>query len=602
MIAQPGLDRATQAETPTWELDELLAPGGEGRLEGQIQQLEEQVSAFEARRSELANPTADLLVSMIRDYERLLTSGYKLLGYASLRFAANTQDEDALALRNRLEQLATTVTNRTMFFSLWWQELEDEPAAALLAAVRASQSATADDLFHFEDLRRLRPFRLEERIEQVINLKDQDGIGGVLTLYSLITNAFVFRPAIKGIEEGLTRDELMSYAYSPEPAVREAAYKELHRVYDAQLKPLAQIYIHRVRDWANENVGLRGYSSPIGVRNVANDVPDAAIDAMLDVITESVPLFQRYFRRKAQWLGLEKLRRYDLYAPLGRSDERVSWSNAVATVLDTFERFDPRISALVRRVLEQRHIDAQPRPGKKGGAFCSTVLPTLTPWVLLNYSGRLRDVSTLAHELGHAVHSMLAGDHSLLTAHASLPLAETASVFAEMLMLERLLEETSDVAARRELLAAAIDDVYATVVRQAFFVRFERSAHEAVLGGAKADRLSEIYFELLSEQFGDAIDVAPEFRSEWVMIPHIFSTPFYCYAYSFGQLLVLALYRRYQTEGEAFKPGYFRLLAAGGAAHPQQILSEADVDITDPGFWRGGVTLIEEMVGRLEAV
>jgi oligoendopeptidase F len=349
-------------------------------------------------------------------------------------------------------------------------------------------------------------------------------------------------------------------------------------------------------------VRLRGYASPIGVRNVANDVPDAAIDTMLEVVAESVPLFQRYFRRKAEWLRLPRLRRYDLYAPLGTSDQRVEWSEAVATVVGTFAGFHPLLGEHARRVFEEDHIDAQPRPGKKGGAFCSTVLPKLTPWVLVNYSGRLRDVATLAHELGHAVHGMLASEHSVLVSQASLPLAETASVFSEILTMERLLAERPEPVAQRELLAAAIDDIYATVVRQAYFVRFEREAHAAILAGAKPEQLSEMYFGLLEEQFGDAIELAPEFRQEWIMIPHIYSTPFYCYAYSFGQLLVLALYRRYQNEGEAFKPGYLRLLAAGGSARPQEILQGAGVDITDRAFWRGGVSVIQEMVERLESL
>ena len=247
-------------------------------------------------------------------------------------------------------------------------------------------------------------------------------------------------------------------------------------------------------------------------------------------------------------------------------------------------------------------MDSEIRKGKRAGAFCSTILPRLTPWVLVNYTGKVRDVATLAHELGHAIHSMLAEGHSILTQHSSLPLAETASVFAEMLMTDRLLREVDDPLARRELLAAAIDDVYATVLRQASFVRFELDAHAAVLAGRSLDDLSALYQQTLHQQFGDSLDIAPEFQHEWLSIPHIYHTPFYCYAYSFGQLLVLALYRRYREQGDAFKPVYMKLLAYGGSARPQEVLAEAGIDVTDRAFWQGGFDLVRGMIEELEAI
>jgi oligoendopeptidase F len=424
----------------------------------------------------------------------------------------------------------------------------------------------------------------------------------VLTIYSMLTNRLEFRLAVDGEEKTLTRDALMSYAFSPRAELRAAAYQELYRVYGQEATVLGQIYINRVRDWHEEQVGLRGYPSPIAVRNIDNDVPDRAVEVLLDVALSNAPLFQRYFGLKAAWLGVERLRRYDLYAPLTGSDREIPYAQAVESVLETFRDFHPLFAAQAERVFREGHVDSEIRKGKRAGAFCSTILPRLTPWVLVNYAGKVRDVATLAHELGHAIHSMLAEGHSILTQHSSLPLAETASVFAEMLMTDRLLREVDDPLARRELLAAAIDDVYATVLRQASFVRFELDAHAAVLAGSSLDDLSALYRRTLDQQFGDSLDIAPEFQHEWLSIPHIYHTPFYCYAYSFGQLLVLSLYRRYREQGDAFKPVYMKLLTYGGSARPQEILAEAGIDVTDRAFWQGGFDLVRGMIEELEAI
>jgi oligoendopeptidase F len=582
-----------------WRLDELLDdPQAVGSA---LEELHARASRFAARRPALEGlRDPAVLLDVVRDYEALLAEASKLGAYGSLWFAADTRSEAALGFRNRAQQALTAIHNRTLFFSLWWKALSEEAAQALLPP--AGDAALADYRFFLEDLRRFRPFTLDERSEQIINLKDADGIDALLTLYSMLTNRLEFTLELPGEEARvLTRDRLMSYAYSPRAAEREAAYRELFRVYDQQATILAQVYVHRVRDWYNENVELRGYQSPLQVRNTANDIPDEAVETLLEVAGRNAPLFQRYFRLKAGWLETDVLRRYDIYAPLGGSDQTVDYDEAVDLVLETFGGFDERFGASARRVFEEGHIDSEPRPGKKGGAFCATVLPTMTPWVLVNYSGRLRDVATLAHELGHAVHSMLAEDHSLLTQQPSLPLAETASVFGEMLLTERLLESAESPLAQRELLGAAVDDIYATVMRQAFFVRFEVDAHRAILDNRPADEIHDLYLENLNEQFGDALDIAPIFRHEWIAIPHLYSTPFYCYAYSFGQLLVMALYRRYQEEGEAFKPVYFRLLGAGGAVRPSELLREAGIDAADPAFWQGGFDLVADWIDRLEA-
>jgi len=582
-------------ELAGWDLSELLPDASEATVEARLAELEQEVRELESWRGRLsAEITAADLIEMLRRSEAVVERASALGAYGSLWFSADTQSPAALAYRNRVQQVLTAVQNRLLFLELWWKSLEDANAERLLGGL----AGHPDYVQHLRDLRRLRPHTLEERSEQIINLKDADGIGAVLTAYSILTNRLEFQPDGEGPK--LTRDELAARVFSPRAEERAAAYRELHRVYGQEATLLGQLYVHRARDWHNENVALRGYPGPLEVRNVANDIPDPAVEALLEVCREGAPLFQRYFRLKAQWLGSGRLSRYDLYAPVAESRRDVPYRDAVETVLGTLRDFHPRFGEAAEQVLAERHLDGAVRKGKRGGAFCATVSPRFTPWVLVNYTGRQRDVATLAHELGHAVHSQLASGHSILVQQPSLPLAEPASVFAEMLLTERLVREESDPAARRELLVAAVDDVYATVLRQAYFVLFERQAHAAVMAGRSSEELGELYLGLLREQFGDAVEVPDEFRHEWLSIPHLYQTPFYCYAYSFGQLLVLALYRRYRQEGESFKPGYLRLLSWGGAARPFEILAEAGIDPSARDFWRQGLAVVREMIEDLE--
>ncbi len=299
---------------------------------------------------------------------------------------------------------------------------------------------------------------------------------------------------------------------------------------------------------------------------------------------------------------MEKLRRYDIYAPVAKTEKTYAYADAAEMVLESFSAFNPEVGSLAKRLFDENHIDSEVRKGKRGGAFCSTVTPDLTPWVLVNYQSKPDDVATLAHELGHAIHSLLAAHHSLFTQHSSLPLAETASTFGEMMLVDRLLAEESDPLVRRDMLFRQIDDAYATIQRQAYFALFERKAHELIVNGASVAELSDAYLENLRDQFGDSVELGDEFRWEWVSIPHIYHVPFYVYAYAFGQLLVLSLYQQYKEEGESFKPRYLKILSAGGSEAPVKILKDAGIDIYQDSFWQGGFDVIDRLVSELEKI
>ena len=590
-------------ELSGWDLSALLPDAADETIQARLDAIEKDVAAFEARRTQLEDFSAGAISELdlapcMQHLERLTERMYVLGAYGNLWFSADTQSEAALQFEGYMQQRLTQFQNRLLFFDLWWKALSDEQAQTLLP----DPNRFPDYAYALQSDRRFKPFTLDENAERIINTKDANGMSSLITVYSMLTNRLEFQLEVDGEPKTLTREELMTYAYAPDGALREKAYRELLRVYAPENNVLAHIYMSRVRDWHSENVELRRYASPIAVKNMANNVPDAAVETLLQVCQDNAPMFQEYFALKGQWLGMERLRRFDIYAPLSASDKEIDYAQAVNMVLETVDAFDSQVADKAELVFAQGHIDSEIRKGKRAGAFCATVLPSMTPWILMNYTGRIRDVATLAHELGHAIHSLLAADHSVLTQHAPLPLAETASVFTEMLLTDRLMREETDPLVRRELLASAVDDMYATVMRQAYFVAFEQAAHQAVLENASPADLSDTYLRQLRQQFGDSVAVDDIFQHEWLMIPHIYHTPFYCYAYSFGQLLVLALYRRYQQEGDAFKPGYLKLLAYGGSRDPDAILTEMGIDMTDPRFWQGGFDVGQDMINALKTL
>ena len=579
-----------------WSLADLFPSGESTEMDAAVKQLEKLVSAFETCRDELKDDISlEKLMQVIHDLEEITRLSQRINGYAELWFTEDTQNQAAQSLVARTQQIATDTSNSVMFFNLWWKALDAKIAKALM-------KDSGDFRYWLEEMRHFKPYTLSEPEEKVINIKDLTGSNALIMLYDSFTNRYAFNVEVDGEEKEVTRGELMSFVRMPDADLRAQSYQELYRVYGQDGPILGQMYQTLARDWRNELIKLRGYKTPISARNLHNDIPDEVVDTLLSVCQNNAPVFQRFFRLKARLLGMDKLRRYDVYAPVTSATKEYSFGNAAEMVLDSFHEFDPRFASAAMKVVQEKHIDSEVRVGKRSGAFCATVTPDLTPWVLVNYQGRSEDVATLAHELGHAIHSLLASDHSIFTQHACLPLAETASTFGEMMLVDRLLEEESDENVRRDLLFKQVDDSYATIMRQAFFALFEQQAHEMVNNGASVDELSAAYLENLNIQFGDSLDISEEFKWEWVSIPHIYHVPFYVYAYAFGQLLVLSLYKQFKEEGASFKPRYIKILSSGGSEAPEKILSDAGVDIRQASFWQGGFDVIERLVKQLEEI
>ncbi len=591
----PPLTKTPYSVSP-WSLVALFPGQDTPEMEAAFESLDTQTSAFENRRTQLAPAiSVELFMEIVQQLEEIRRVSTKVYVFSQLQFTENTQSQEAQTFVARVQKAMAGLQNRTLFFSLWWKALDEENAARLMAGA-------GDYRYWLQEMRNFKPHTLTEPEEKIINVKELTGSTALRTLYDTITNRYTFKLEIEGETHDLTRGQLMAKVYERDAGIRQRAYQELTRVYAEDGHILGQIYQVLARDWHNENVDLRHFASPISARNLNNDIPDGVVDTLLNVCEQNTGVFQRFFKLKAHWLGLKRLRRHDIYAPVVEAEKPFAYAPSVEMVLDAFHEFEPRVAVLAQKVFDENHIDSEVRKGKMGGAFCAGIDPIITPWVLTNFQGTARDVTTLAHELGHAIHAMLASHHTAFTFRSSLPLAETASTFSEMLLVDRLLADEEDEQVRVDLLFRQVDDAYATIMRQAFFAMFERQAHDMVREGASVDDLSAAYLENLRSQFGDAIEISDDFRWEWVSIQHIYNVPFYVYAYTFGQLLVLSLYQQYKVEGEAFKPRYLRILAAGGSAAPANILADAGIDIRSAAFWQGGFDVIADWVEQLEAI
>jgi oligoendopeptidase F len=520
--------------------------------------------------------------------------------FANLRYAADTASNEAAALILQTEQLGSQISNQILFFDLWFKkELANDNAQRLIDGISVVYGE------YLRHKRLVAKYSLNESEEKIINTLEVTGTSALVKIYDRMTNNFEYtfikkRGNIKTIKTFTNKEKLLSLVRSSNANEREYAYKALFKTYEKNSGVLGDIYQNLVTQWRDENISIRGFKSPISVRNIYNNIDDSTVEILLSVCKKNATLFHDYFKEKAKLIGVKKLRRYDLYAPITKKNAiKFSFKNAAKLVLDTFYKFDPRFGTYTERLFKEGHIDSEIRKGKTSGAFCYTVSPQRTPYVLLNFDGKMRDVSTMAHEFGHAIHSMFASDKPILVSHAPLPLAETASVFGEMLLDEQIYKKLNR-EKKKIFLAEQIDDMYATIMRQAFFTIFEIEAHKYIAEqSVTIDNISDLYINNLKTQFGDSLRISDDFKWEWLYIPHFFHTPFYCYAYSFGNLLVLSLYQQYMEEGKSFVSKYRGILSAGGSEKPETLLRNAGFNITEESFWQQGFDLVKTKIDKL---
>jgi len=575
-----------------WDLHALYPSATAGEIQadmGRCRQMAEHLAAEAAGR--VADLDAGAILRLVEGLEAIDTLLARLETYAFLHFITQTGDAAASALLQQVEELAARVGRQTVFFRLEWNRLGDQAAELLLA-----DPVLAPFGHYLRTLRLQAPHQLSDREEELLQELRPVGRSAWNLLFEKLFGQLQFGP------KGRTEEEVLSDLYHPDRQVRRDGARELTEGLRQNLHILSHIFNTLAAEKMIDD-RLRRYPSWISAMNLANELQDGTVATLVAAVSSRYPLVHRYYRLKKQLLGVDQLFDYDRYAPVpGGGEAQVPWDQCREIVLAAFASFSPEMAAIAARFFEQKWIHAPVLQGKRGGAFAHPCVPTVHPYILVNYTGNLRDVATVAHELGHGVHQVLAAEQGFYNSDAPLVLAETASVFAELLVFKAQLALITSPEARRAFVCQKLESIFATVFRQVAMHCFEAAMHQGRRqeGELSADRLSELWLATQRPMFGDAVSLSQDYALWWAYISHFLGTPGYVYSYAFGELLVLALYGRYLADGPEFVDRYLQLLRAGGSASPYQLLHPFGIDLNDPAFWQGGLAMIEQMLSQAE--
>jgi len=586
---------------PVWDLSDLYPAMDCDEVSGDLDRSAKEAEDFEARfKGRLAEIAGAgdggaRLGAAIAEFEAIEERIGRLASYAGLVYAGDTSDPARGKFYGDLQDRLTTISTRLLFFTLEMNRIEDDVMAAAL-----KDPALARYGPWIDDLRQERPYQLSDDIEKLFHEKSVTGRGAWNRLFDETMTALRFN--VEG--EELALEPTLNRLLDADGAKRKAAAEALAETFAANLRTFTLITNVLAKDKAIADE-WRGFADVAAARHLANRVEPEVVDALVSAVRAAYPrLSHRYYAIKARWLGMDKLNHWDRNAPLPDADTRkVPWEEARRTVLEAYHGFAPQMAEIAGRFFDNNWIDAPTRPGKAPGAFAHPSVPSVHPYVLLNYLGKPRDVMTLAHELGHGVHQVLAGGQGLLMAQTPLTLAETASVFGEMLTFKSILASAKSAKERKTLLAGKVEDMLNTVARQIAFYTFERKVHlERKNGELTSDKLGEIWLEVQAESLGPAIRLGAGYETFWAYIPHFIHAPFYVYAYAFGDCLVNSLYAVYEQAEAGFQDKYFDMLKAGGSKRHKDLLAPFGLDASDPQFWQMGLSVIEGLIDELEAV
>jgi oligoendopeptidase F len=591
-IAEP---RDEALEAARWDLQPLVDGGGADGVLALMDEAQAVADAFSQRyRGKVAALDAAGLAAALHELEELSDKVGRAGSYAGLDFATDTQDPARGALMQQAQERGAAIQTALLFFDLEWNELPDEQAERLIAS-----DELAFCRHYLRTLRRYRPHQLSEPEERVLTETDVTGRAAFKRLFTEQVGGMTVE--LPDSDEPVQLMEALSVLQGPDRDLRQAAAEGVTAALEPGLRTRAFIFNTLVADKSTKD-RLRSYPHWLASRNLANEASDESVEALIEAVQSRYELARRWYRLKAKLLGIDKLAYYDRAAPVAASEQRVSYEDARQLVLDCYRSFSPEMGATAEEFFTGRYIDAPPAPGKRGGAFCAYTVPSAHPYVLLNHTGRIGDALTMAHELGHGVHAALARPRGVFEFTTPLTVAETASIVGETIVLERLLTQAPDAAARLSLLAESLDGAVAAVFRQVAMNRFEHRVHNERrdVGELSVESISAAWLDTQADFLGDSVEPSDDYGTWWSYVPHFIDTPGYVYAYAYGHLLALSVYRSYEEQGDSFVPSYLELLKAGGSMPPEDLGKLVGVDLTDPGFWSSGLDLIERQLEAAE--
>lgn len=586
---------------PSWDLSGLYSGDSDPKIEADLQKGAQMADKFIADWRDIivsGNYQAEQLAKAIADYEQINVTLTLPAAYADLRFAVESKNEIVGALTQHCNEKISEIFTNLLFFELELGKISDEAWNVL-----KEDSILAQYRHFIEDLRRTQKYSLSEAEEKLLEQTANSGSRAFRRLFGELISRLTFPIELNGEKRELTQSELLALSHDPDRQVRRHASEVLSDVLKANAHPIHFTYNALLLDKITQDK-LRGYERPESSRNSSNELGDATVDMVVDVVKSNYDTVAEYYRLKDELLDLPQLYHYDRYAPLGEVEEKISYERAKQIVLEAFDEFDPKFKQMAEKFFVNNWIDAKVAEGKRGGAFCAGIVPQHHPYVMLNYTGNSRDVQTMAHELGHGLHDILAAKQNYFDYHPVLPLAETASTFAEMIVFEKLFNNLHTTKDKLALLASKIEDSFATVFRQVAMYTFEQRVFSARAkeGELSLERINDLWQQSIGEMFKDSLYLGADHAITWLYVPHFVYTPFYVYAYAFGELLVYSLFARYHKEGEAFKEKYIQFLASGGSQSPRQLLANLDIDIDNREFWQEGCNLIAANVEKAKSL
>jgi len=576
-----------------WNLGDLYSGGEDPQLEKDLSESSRKAERFAAEyRGRIAELRASELAGAIEEYEQILELSGKAGTFTYLNWSTNTEDPTRGALLQRLQEHSSRLQQQLLFFELEWAHVDEKRAAELLA-----DPALARHRFWLTLTRRYRPHLRSEAEEKILAEKSVTGRSAWVRFFEEVHSGarYTFD------DQQLPQQSILTKLYDPDRVQRKRASESFTAGLQNMRRVNTYIFNNLLADKASDD-RLRNYPTWISARNLSNQIEDATVEALVQAVTGRYAVVARYYSLKKRLLGLEQLFDYDRYAPLPSASRRYQWREARQMVLEAYTDFLPEMGQIAETFFTNNWIDAAVRPGKRGGAYSHGAVPSVHPYIFMNFEGSPRHVMTLAHEMGHGVHQYLARKQGILLADTPLTTAETASVFGEMLVFQRLISTEKDPQVRLSMLVQKIEDTFATVFRQTAMNRFEKAIHTARRSGGEltGERFSQLWMETQAAMFEGSVTLTDNYGIWWSYIPHFIQSPGYVYAYAFGELLVLALYARYQESPEGFPAAYRDLLAAGGSDWPEQLVRPLGVDLKDPGFWDKGLSMIEEFVQQAE--